>query len=104
MRLLHAGHLDVVYGLSEAQSARLRSRNPRRLERPPLPLHRLCRHRRRDQTGGEGQINSPPAHARSAWWGGVRGGGTFSFVPPPRLTLLCNVRRPSPPLRGGGET
>jgi 2-furoyl-CoA dehydrogenase 2Fe-2S iron sulfur subunit len=32
--------------------APVRSRNPRRFERPSVPLHRLCRHRRRDQTGG----------------------------------------------------
>src|SRR5512135_2385301 len=30
------------------------------------------------------------------------GGGTYD--PPPRLTLLRNVRRPSPPLRGEGES
>src|SRR5215469_13478172 len=28
-------------------------------------------------------------------------GGGFSSLHPPRLTLLRNVRRPSPPLRGG---
>jgi hypothetical protein len=45
---------------------------------------------------------SPPAHARSAWWGGVRGGGTLLVHPPAHFTDV-KFRRPSPPLRGGGE-
>ena len=46
MRLLHAGHFDVVHRFPRPQSAPVGSRNPRSLERPPLPLHRLRRHRR----------------------------------------------------------
>ena len=45
---------------------------------------------------------SPPAHARSAWWGGVRGGGTLTIRAPHPGSSRCRaLRRPSPPLRGG---
>jgi len=52
---------------------------------------------------------SPPARARSAWWGGsprtlVSGGvGALCSRPPPRLMSLRDIRRPSPPQAGGGE-
>ena len=53
MRLLHAGHIDVVHRLSRPQPAPDHRRNPRSLERPPLPLHRLRRDRQSGRGGGE---------------------------------------------------
>src|SRR5215472_6032983 len=38
---------------------------------------------------------------RSAWWGGVRGGGTLRSSPHPGSYRWRDIRRPSPPLRGG---
>src|ERR1700758_5451755 len=50
---------------------------------------------------------SPPAHARSAWWGGVRGGGHFLSTPPTPAPLSSPgiSRLPPPPPRAarGGE-
>ena len=58
MRLLHAGHLDVVHRLPRPQSAPDHGRNPRSALRPPLPLHRLRRHRQ--SGGGGGEFIAPP--------------------------------------------
>ena len=60
MRLLHAGHPDVVHGLPGAQSAPDRGGNPRSPERPHLPLHRICRHRRRSEGSSWHRLNPPP--------------------------------------------
>ncbi len=75
------------------------------LEHEPLPLHRLPEHhqgrarRARRTARREGRdmmvcevgtlLGFPSSHARSAWWGGVRGGGprglrtTVPHAPPP---------------------
>src|SRR5207248_1914351 len=44
---------------------------------------------------------SPPDHARSAWWGGVRGGGTFFLAP--TLTHIAGAIFAIPPHRCAGE-
>ncbi len=60
------------------QSASERGGNPRRAFRPPLPLHRLCRHRRGDQ----GSCFIRPRGAKRSGGGGPprRGGGGGSPV------------------------
>src|SRR5580698_5643853 len=60
MRLLYAGHFDVVHRFPRPQSAPVRSRNPRSFERPPLPLHRLRRHRRGHKRSRGHGLNPPP--------------------------------------------
>ena len=45
MRLLHAGHAGLGARPRAAPAACRRAPHPRRIERQPVPLHRLCRHR-----------------------------------------------------------
>src|SRR5262249_25231981 len=48
-------------------------------------------------------VASPPARARSARWGGVRGGGTFTPLPPtPALFTTVKFADPSHRCAGGG--
>ncbi len=58
----------------------------------------------RAQSRRENEIAIPPAQARSAWWGGVRGGGHFSSAPTP--AHFTNVKFVDPPHRfaGGGDS
>src|SRR5919106_518050 len=52
MRLLHAGFSHDHLRVSQRKSLSLRSRNPRAIERQPLPLHRLSEYRCRRIVGG----------------------------------------------------
>ncbi len=66
MRLLHAGHPDVVHRLPRPQSKAFDGGNPRSLERAFVPLHRLCRHRRGGGRGGKEVTRSVPRHPEVA--------------------------------------